>query len=61
MDEYADITSDKNFKKDFENSVKRIAQKGRSAGIHLIVATQKPSAEVIKYFASVKSTGSDCA
>lgn len=47
IDEYADITSDKNFKKDFENSVKRIAQKGRSAGIHLIVATQKPSAEVI--------------
>lgn len=47
IDEYADITSDKNFKKDFESSVKRIAQKGRSAGIHLIVATQKPSAEVI--------------
>ncbi|WP_417706273.1 FtsK/SpoIIIE domain-containing protein [Rheinheimera aquimaris] len=47
IDEYADITSDKNFKKEFENSVKRVAQKGRSAGIHLIVATQKPSAEVI--------------
>ncbi len=47
IDEYADITSEKAFKKDFENSVKRIAQKGRSAGVHLIVATQKPSAEVI--------------
>ena len=47
IDEYADITSDKQFKKEFEADVRRIAQKGRSAGIHLIVATQKPSAEVI--------------
>lgn len=47
IDEYADITSDKQFKKTFEDKVKRIAQKGRSAGIHLIIATQKPSAEVI--------------
>ncbi|WP_404400708.1 hypothetical protein LG288_11570 [Idiomarina seosinensis] len=47
VDEYADITAEKSFKKEFEDVVKRIAQKGRSAGIHLIVATQKPSAEVI--------------
>ena len=47
IDEYADITSEKQFKKDFEVEVRRIAQKGRSAGVHLIIATQKPSAEVI--------------
>jgi hypothetical protein len=47
IDEYADITSEKSFKKGFEDKVKRVAQKGRSAGVHLIIATQKPSAEVI--------------
>lgn len=47
IDEYADLMSDREYKKDVEMLVRRIAQKGRSAGIHLIIATQKPSAEVI--------------
>lgn len=47
LDEYADLTSDKDMKKSIESELKRLAQKARAAGIHLIIATQKPSAEVI--------------
>jgi DNA phosphorothioation-dependent restriction protein DptH len=47
LDEYADLTSDPDERKQIEAALKRVAQKGRSAGIHLILATQKPSAEVL--------------
>ena len=47
LDEYGDLTSDPDDRKQIEAFLKRIAQKGRAAGIHLIVATQKPSAEVL--------------
>ncbi|MCG9703219.1 hypothetical protein L1D19_24460 [Vibrio natriegens] len=47
LDEYADLTSDKDSKKVIEGYLKRLAQKARAAGIHVIIATQKPSAEVI--------------
>jgi S-DNA-T family DNA segregation ATPase FtsK/SpoIIIE len=47
LDEYADLTSDPEAKKAIEASLKRLAQKARAAGIHVIIATQKPSAEVI--------------
>ncbi|MBT2303974.1 DNA translocase FtsK [Variovorax paradoxus] len=47
LDEYADLTHDPQAKKDIEQELRRLAQKARAAGIHLIIATQKPSAEVI--------------
>jgi len=47
LDEYADLTSELEEKKKIEMSLKRLAQKGRACGIHVIIATQKPSAEVI--------------
>lgn len=47
LDEYADLTSDPQRKKEIEHQLKRLAQKARAAGIHVVIATQKPSAEVI--------------
>ncbi|HEY4346866.1 MAG TPA: FtsK/SpoIIIE domain-containing protein [Gaiellaceae bacterium] len=47
LDEYADLTSDPDEKKQIEALLKRLAQKARAAGIHLIIATQRPSADVI--------------
>lgn len=34
--------------KDIENAVGRLAQKARAAGIHLVLATQRPTADIIK-------------
>jgi DNA phosphorothioation-dependent restriction protein DptH len=47
LDEYADLTTDKDERKQIESNLQRLAQKARAAGIHVIIATQKPSAEVI--------------
>lgn len=47
LDEYADLTHEPQSKKEIETELKRLAQKARAAGIHIIIATQKPSADVI--------------
>lgn len=45
IDEYADLVMTEG--KEVEQHVARIAQKARAMGIHLIVATQRPSADII--------------
>jgi DNA segregation ATPase FtsK/SpoIIIE, S-DNA-T family len=48
FDEFADFMSqDKEIAKRVENAIQRLGQKARAAGIHLIICTQYPKAEII--------------
>jgi S-DNA-T family DNA segregation ATPase FtsK/SpoIIIE len=48
FDEFADlILAGRDDKKDFESLVARLAGKGRAAGIHLVLATQRPDRTVV--------------
>lgn len=54
IDEYADLTMSvgsggeaRNIARSITQSIIRLAQKGRAAGIHVILATQRPSVDVI--------------
>jgi DNA phosphorothioation-dependent restriction protein DptH len=45
LEEYADLTTSR--KQEIETHLQRLAQKARACGIHVIVSTQKPSADVL--------------
>ncbi len=47
VDEYADLMTHKETAKDLEHFIQRICQKGRAAGFHLLLATQRPDAKVV--------------
>lgn len=46
VDEYADLVLSRNGKK-VQELCQRISQKGRAAGVHLLIATQRPTAKVV--------------
>ncbi len=47
IDEFADLMSKQEDRKNMENAISRLAAKARAAGIHLILATQRPSADIV--------------
>ncbi len=49
IDEYADLlmSDSKQMSKSISTSIVRLAQKGRAAGIHVILATQRPTVDVV--------------
>ncbi len=47
FDEYADFMADKEAAKALEQQIQRLGAMARAAGIHLIIATQRPEARVV--------------
>lgn len=47
FDEYADFMVEKEIANALEQSIKRLGAMARAAGIHLIIATQRPEAKVV--------------
>ncbi|WP_438033673.1 FtsK/SpoIIIE domain-containing protein [Sorangium sp. So ce204] len=47
IDEFADLVLDKAYKQPFLEAVKRIGNMGRAAGIHMLLATQRPDRNTV--------------
>ena len=47
FDEYADFMAEKEVRQELEYSIKRLGAMARAAGIHLIIATQRPEAKIV--------------
>ncbi len=59
-DEYADLIHSASERKELEKRVARLGAKGRAAGIHLILATQRASRDVITGVIKSNLTGRVC-
>jgi S-DNA-T family DNA segregation ATPase FtsK/SpoIIIE len=47
FDEFADLMDDKSTRQELERMLRRMAAKARAAGVHLVLATQRPEAKVV--------------
>ena len=59
-DEYFDLIAEKKTRQDIEMKVARLGSKGRSSGIHLIIATQYPKADVVTGVLKANLSGRVC-
>ncbi len=46
-DEFPDLVAEKDLKRELEIPLKRLSAKARAAGIHLVLAAQRPEARVV--------------
>ena len=46
-DEFADLLATKSMREAFLNSVQRLCAKARAAGVHLVLATERPEAKTV--------------
>ena len=47
-DEYADLVAQKTERREVESRIARLGSKARASGIHLIIATQRPSRDIVE-------------
>jgi len=59
-DEYFDLIADKKTRRDVEMRVARLGAKGRSSGLHLVIATQFPRADVVTSVLKANLPGRVC-
>ncbi len=59
-DEYFDLIADKKGRPEIETRVARLGSKGRSSGIHLVIATQYPKADVVTGVLKANLSGRVC-